>query len=264
MIVYDLDGTLYRDTSHFAYYRDRLSASASRAAAFERDYENMMEERHPLRVGTFYEIRNRWVCTPGGVMTWEGMPVEPGPRRYEELTGALEEEKDLGDWLYVGDLWWGMMVLASYHDIPREAVRRSFLATREYMMAEGVPVPVVPGLREFVEARKREGVIQVLATNSPEPDSWAILRKLELQDLFDDWSFSTGKPEGLHVRLQEWRRQFGVSGNEVLVVGDNYRNDVVPARRAGCRTVFIDPHGVPHPVRATYRVRRVEDMFPLW
>lgn len=264
MIVYDLDGTLYRDTHHFVYYRDRLSAAAPRPAAFERDYEHILEERHPLRVGTFYDVRQRRVCTPEGVMTWEGVPVEPGSRRYDDLTEALEKGQGLEDWLYVGDLWWIMLALASYHDVPGEAIRRSFLATREYMMDERVAVPAVPGLREFVASRKQDGVIQVLATNSPEPDSRAIIRKLELQDLFDEWSFLTGKPEGLYARLREWGEKFGVSFDEMLVVGDNYRNDVIPGRRMGCRTVFIDPHRVPHRVRATHRVRRLEEIFPLW
>ncbi|MDI3256987.1 MAG: HAD family hydrolase [Kyrpidia sp.] len=264
MIVYDLDGTLYRDQGHFVYYRDRLSAAAPRVAAFERDYERIAEERHPLRVGAFYDGRNGRICGPDGVSAWDGRIIEVGSGPYDALIGALEEERDLGEWLYIGDLWWVMVALAAQHRVPPEDLRRSFLATRAHMMDDAVPVPEVPELREFVQARREEGVVQVLATNSPEPDSRAIIRKLGLDGVFDVCSFVTGKPAGLPARLEAWGAEFGVSRDRILMVGDNYRNDVVPARRCGCRTAFVDSHRVPHPVRATYRLRRLEDLFCLW
>ncbi|MBE3553314.1 MAG: HAD family hydrolase [Kyrpidia tusciae] len=264
MIVYDLDGTLYRDRSHFRRYCELLAAGAPRPSAFERDWEYMEDERHPLRVGMFFNGRTGQICGPKGLMTWEGEVVRAGSAFYDDLVNGVEQERDLGDWLYIGDLWWSMIALAAWHRVPPERLRESFLATRAYMMEDAVPLRTVPGLKEFIQARNREGVVQILATNSPEPDSRAIIGKLGLKGLFHVCSFVTGKPAGLLPRLREWAAEFGASLDEVLMVGDNYRNDVVPARRGGCRTFFLDPHRVPHPVHATYHERRIESLFVHW
>lgn len=42
---------------------------------------------------------------------------------------------------------------------------------------------------------------------------------------------------------QEIAKKYGVSNNEVLVIGDNFENDIRPAIELGCQTVFISENG---------------------
>lgn len=42
---------------------------------------------------------------------------------------------------------------------------------------------------------------------------------------------------------QEIAKKYGVSNNEMLVIGDSFENDIRPAIELGCQTVFISENG---------------------
>ena len=111
------------------------------------------------------------------------------------------------------------------------------------MMGPDFTMNGVPGLAETLEQLKNRTVL-ILMTNSPEPDSEAILHKLKLADVFHYKIFQAGKPIKTASHLQTIRDRYHIQYEEMISIGDNLGNDILPARRLGCRTIFIDTYGL--------------------
>lgn len=253
-VVFDLDGTLYEDKRHFDFYMDalarrvadRFGPAASRAALAA--YRGGIDGVHPLRPGRAYDALADLVLALDGnrvVRAWrfdgDELPPREVGRRYP---GPVDP--DQVDLISVGDLWWIPLCVARHFGLDRDAVREAFLETREFLAAPDTTLVPVPGLAELLR-RLRGRVVLALATNSPQPDSEAILTKLELFELLEPKSYLSRKPHGLPAVLEAAAGAAGVGLGQVLSVGDNLRNDIVPARALGCRTLFIDPHGLAGP-----------------
>jgi FMN phosphatase YigB (HAD superfamily) len=99
----------------------------------------------------------------------------------------------------------------------------------------------VSGLVETLQKLKNN-IVLILMTNSPEPDSEAILHKLKLADVFHHKIFQAGKPIKTASHLRTIRDRYHVQYEEMISIGDNLENDILPARRLGCRTIFIDAY----------------------
>lgn len=56
--------------------------------------------------------------------------------------------------------------------------------------------------------------------------------------------------------------RWGVPAHQVLSVGDNYTNDIAPARALGCRTAHVDPFGSAAGLPCDVRVPRMADLLP--
>lgn len=72
-----------------------------------------------------------------------------------------------------------------------------------------------------------------------------VLREFALDDLFDEVieSATEGirKPDPKIFILGV--KALGMNAEEVTVVGDSYENDIVPAKKAGCRTIWLRGEG---------------------
>lgn len=203
-IIYDLDGTLYEETHHFDRYATLLAQALppDRREAFLADYAAVRDGQHVLRVGTFYDPRRDWVLrVVGGQVlaahTWDGQPVPPDAVRAAYPDPVVPDQVHI---VSVGDLWWAPVAVAAHYGLPLPYDRRPFLALREWMSGPEFQIRPIPGLADTMAALRRRGVVQVLATNSPQPDSEALLRKAGLLDLLDGLFFQCRKPQGFPPR----------------------------------------------------------------
>lgn len=245
LILFDLDGTLYEETAHFDYYAGLLGESLppERRAGYLADYEAMKQGRHPLRVGVLYDAERDLVLRVkrGRVLAawrWDGQAV-PEADVGSLYPGAVESDRR--SLLNVGDLWWAPPAIARHWGQERYS-QETFLQVRRYMMSPEFQMRPVPGLREALTSLRPRYRL-VMATNSPAEDSTVILQKVGLDGLFDLTSFMTNKPAGIPPLLRRLEAEFGLAPAEILSVGDNLINEILPCRELGCRTVFIDPHG---------------------
>ncbi len=267
LAVFDLDGTLYEGTRHFDYYASILAGELdpARGAAYLEEYRQARDGCHTLRVGRVYDPGRDLVLAPSGARvreacTWDGQALDPADVAALYPTPVDPEQHHL---INIGDLWWIPPALGHHYGLSLEQAHQAFLETRRYMSSPGFDLPRVPGLREGLTSLRGlpDPVGLVLATNSAEPNSRPLLEKLGLTEVFDRCCFQCRKPEGLRELLPGLAAESGVQFSAILSVGDNYRNDIAPARRLGCRTAYIDPHGAGG--QSDLRVRSVGELLPL-
>lgn len=250
VIVFDLDGTLYEETEHFDYYAEQVAKRLKTAdrPRFWDDYRAVLAGRHPLRIGTVYDTKEDLILQleegdVREVRRWSGelLPAADVKAAYPRPVAI-----DLDRFFSIGDLWWVPSSIGRHYGLANADTYAAFLETREWMMGTEFQMNGVPGLAETL-AQLREKAALVLMTNSPEPDSEAILRKLGLADVFHYKIFQAAKPVKTVAHLEAIRARFGVEYKQMLCVGDNIGNDIAPARRLGCRTMLIDAYGLAKP-----------------
>lgn len=266
VIVFDLDGTLYEDTHHFDYYADRLQAKIAQnlQPQFRKDYEQALAEQHTLKIGRVYDVANDLIVyhldqIVQAAYTWDGQEVS------KERRDSLYREPivmDMDTMLNIGDLWWVPGAIARHYGLTAERAQQAFLETRAFMMRPEFKMKKASGLAETLR-QLRTDVKLVLLTNSPEPDSLAILEKLDLIDVFHTKIFNGKKPTNTYLHFQSIQHQFAVEYEHILSIGDNWINEIRPAKQLGCKTVFIDPHHLGKKGDADLIVKRIGDVVPI-
>jgi FMN phosphatase YigB (HAD superfamily) len=244
-IVFDLDGTLYEETHHFEYYAAQVAKRLREEDQhhFWEDYRAVLSGRHPLRVGSVYDAGEDLI-----LFLQNGFVSEAYRWNGEKLAVAevkaiypRQVKVDLDRLFSIGDLWWVPSSIGRHYGLTNKDTYAAFLETRKWMMGSDFEMKGVAGLAETLEQLKNRTVL-ILMTNSPEPDSEAILNKLKLADVFHHKIFQAGKPIKTASHLQTIRDRYHIQYEEMISIGDNLENDILPARRLGCRTIFIDAH----------------------
>lgn len=253
VIVFDLDGTLYEDTHHFDYYAklvERLLPT-DQQAEFAAQYEAALRNEHAVKMGRVYDAKRdlMLVQLDGEVVEayrWDGTPLS------EDSIAELYPEPitlDLMDMVSIGDIWWIPPVIARHMGIPPEKSYEMFEETRRWMMGPEFvmePIPELDTVMKQLSKRKK----LVLLTNSPEPDSEALIGKLGLAELFDHKIFMGMKPIQSQQHMKELAERYDCSYDEILSIGDNWVNDINPPRQLGCQTIYIDPFHIGPPESA--------------
>jgi FMN phosphatase YigB (HAD superfamily) len=247
VIVFDLDGTLYEDTHHFDYYASRIEEKLAKEKReqFRSDYEAVLSGQHPLKIGSIYDVeRDLVLAVKDGFVKnacrWDGRELEDEEVRRLYPTQIFV---NLDNMFSIGDLWWVPSSIGRHYGLKNEDTYKAFLETREYMMSPNFKMKPINGLAETLKSIKNY-INLVLMTNSPKPDSEAILVKLSLSDVFHKKIFEAGKPTKTKERFEEIRHIFNVRFEEILSIGDNLLNDIVPARNLGCKTMYINSHQI--------------------
>lgn len=273
-IVFDLDGTLYRETHHFDFYARELQQRLPGAVrdAFWDDYTRASDGTHACRLGRVYDSEQQLVLALAGLQTaavptpvasawtWDGEPLPDA-----EVARLYGDGIDLHPrrFINIGDTWNIAFAAARHHGLDRAAVDDAFLATRDYMASPAFQMTPVPGLAPALR-RLRGRVHLVMATNSPESCSVSLLAKLGLSDVFDQHYYRAKKPFGMPPILEAAAAAAGpVAPAAVLSVGDNRRNDVVPAQAFGGRAVLLDAHGLFGPDAADLVLPHIGELVPL-
>lgn len=262
-IVFDLDGTLYEDTHHFQYYADLLKnkLSSEKQDAFEKDYNAASEGTHTIKIGRVYDAQQDLILShrDGTVIqgwTWTGEVVP-----HERLTALYPEplQFDLLNMLSIGDLWWVPVSIAKHYGLSSEEAYHAFLQTREHMMTDDFLLEPLVEFAEILEKLHQKYTL-ILMTNSPQSDSDVILKKLGFTSFFHDKIYEANKPMNTAERLTYISQQHNVPFVQMLSVGDNYINEILPAARLGCKSICIDPYGIFENSEATHTVKGLAEL----
>jgi FMN phosphatase YigB (HAD superfamily) len=244
-IVFDLDGTLYEETHHFEYYASQVAKRLREEDQhrFWEDYRAVLSGRHPLCIGSVYDAEKDLI-----LFLQNGIVSEAYRWNGEKLAAAEvktiypgQVKIDLDRLFSIGDLWWVPSSIGRHYGLTNEDTYAAFLETRKWMMGPEFEMKGVSGLAETLQKLKNN-IVLILMTNSPEPDSEAILQKLKLVDVFHHKIFQAGKPIKTASHLRTIRDRYHIQYEEMISIGDNLENDILPARRLGCRTIFIDAY----------------------
>lgn len=162
-------------------------------------------------------------------------------RTEQYLAGILPE----GEEPFASD--WGAMVRLAlpFLDGDEETLARlaqeGFRRLRPFLLDGASDIRPDPQLRRFLKAGRRHARL-VVVTNSQDSEARPLLRRLALEDGFDAVIAGAGKPEGL---VDAYKTVSDLEPNvpvrEVLSVGDNWNNDIVPALAEGWSTAYILP-----------------------
>lgn len=268
LIVFDLDGTLYEDTHHFQYNAQRINEELPKhiQPQFEKEYALALENKHPLKIGRIYDVvHDRILVQKRGtlmeVYNWEGHPV--AEEEMDRLYPERRVEVNLDTMISIGDMWWLASTIARHYGMSDKLTYEAFLETREYMMGPEFSMSPVPGLKEVLE-ELRETRQLVLLTNSPEPDSTAIVKKLGLFEVFHQRIFQARKPTRTMEHFQHLMQKNNLPPEAILSVGDNAVNEIFPAKDLGCQTIYIDAHGIGGEGDADCIVSSVKDVVALF
>lgn len=264
VIVFDLDGTLYEDMHHFDYQAARLRERLpkEKQPLFDQDYIAIKHGKHPLKIGRVFDVVKDLILVQFDNRVKEAYDWN-GNRLSEEEIHELYPvpiELNFTTMLSVGDPWWTSISVAAHYGLDSRSSYDAFLETREFMMGPEFEMEPINGFKETLE--DIHGRVKLaLLTNSPEPDSEAILSKLGLDQMFDLKIFNGQKPNRTEERFATFKEQFGVEYHEILSVGDNWINEIHPVQGLGCATIFIDPYDLG--LTADLVVRRMGKAMPL-
>jgi FMN phosphatase YigB (HAD superfamily) len=262
VIIFDLDGTLYEDTHHFDYYAKRIEErlSEEKRAFFRKDYQAVLSGNHPLKIGSVYDAEKDLILILKNgiakeVYRWDGTKLT-----LDEVQALYPKPitVNLDHMFSIGDLWWVPSSIGRHYGLKNGDTYQAFLETRKFMMDPGFKMKRMDGLAEVL-AEIRNDIALVLMTNSPQPDSEAILEKLGLTNIFHKKIFEAGKPTKTAKHFEEIRSDFKVSYEEMMSIGDNLLNDIVPAKNLGCKTIYIDPHKIGNNESADIIVEKLEE-----
>lgn len=262
-IVFDLDGTLYEDTHHFQYYADLLKNKlpAEKQTKFEEDYTAIEAGTHTLKMGRVYDAKKDLILAHNGGnvsrgWSWDGVEVSQ-----VELTSLYPDtlQFDLFDMLSIGDLWWVPVSIAKHYGLSSEEAYAAFLQTREHMMTDDFLLEPLAEFADVLEKLHKKYTL-ILMTNSPQTDSDVILKKLGFTSYFHDKIYEANKPVHTADRLSYISQQHHVPYSQMLSVGDNYINEILPAALLGCSTICIDPFELFKESEATYTVSGLTEL----
>lgn len=262
-MVFDLDGTLYEDTHHFKYYAERIMNKLPQNIhnTFMAEYENAVEGNHTLKVGRIYDVEKDYILVHDNgnvtkIYNWQGGIISDALIA-ELYPSAIEIE--MMRFISVGDLWWVPGCIGIHYGLTKPIIHSCFLETREYMMTPEFVMQPVEGFKELLEDISLSHKL-VLLTNSPQPDSDTILEKLGIKNLFHKKIFRAKKPTMTTERFKEISAELEVHFNEILSVGDNLINDILPAKKLGCKTIYIDTHDIGRKEDADEVVKSIPEM----
>jgi FMN phosphatase YigB (HAD superfamily) len=262
-IVFDLDGTLYEDTHHFKYYAESISRRLPKNLheKFMLEYNSAVSGKHTLKVGRIYDTEKDLIIEHRtkkvrNAYTWDGEALEKS--KVKELYDG-EVEIDMQRFISIGDLWWMPGVIGLHYGLHRPEIHSCFLETREYMMSKEFVMHPVQNFKEMLEDLNPY-IKLILLTNSPEPDSETILEKLGIEHVFHKKIFQGKKPSKTLERFEEVCKEFNLCFNEILSIGDNYINDILPVKNTGCKTIYIDTYHIGHKEDADYVVYSISEV----
>ncbi|GAA1185764.1 HAD family hydrolase [Nesterenkonia xinjiangensis] len=149
---------------------------------------------------------------------------------------------------------------------------QAFLGGREDLLARGLEstdVHAPDGLAELLEQVRRTALV-VLVTNSPAGAFAPWLRALGLTEAFDavinDARKPFGMPEALRLACAVESPERPIAADQVLSVGDIWRNDLAPVAALGGTTLLLDRFatGLGEPDHRARRVADAVDIIGSW
>ncbi|MFC7374454.1 HAD-IA family hydrolase [Brachybacterium sp. GCM10030267] len=147
--------------------------------------------------------------------------------------------------------------LAERHGVSERRLRVAYEATKQHWLNH--PPAVMEGAPEVIEAVRRAGGMNLVATHRERSSAQALLDALELR--IDDMVCA---PDGFERKpdpamIRELLSRHDLDPGECLAIGDRPA-DVEAAAAAGVRSVLLETPGVPMPAGSAPRITRVDEL----
>ncbi|SFA94083.1 putative hydrolase of the HAD superfamily [Lentibacillus halodurans] len=263
LAVFDLDGTLYEDTHHFKYYANQLASKLpeEKRSLFWKDYYKMLKGKQPIVIGRVYDVDQDRILEVNPetyqvtkTWDWNGDIISAG----EDYQGTITFDFD--SMIAIGDGWWLPVAAAKHYGVG--STFDAYQRTKTYMQTEDFQFTNDPSRREDL-LKLEERFNLVLLTNSQADDVERLLKALDLEGIFHHIIPNAKKPAQTKAHFRSLLQQYDVKPAEVISIGDNYLNDIVPAENMGMHAVLIDPQGAT-PIRTTTeRIQTLSELFSL-
>lgn len=250
-ILFDLDGTLYQDHTFYNEYfkileqESKLPVSAQECIQF---IEEVIAGKH-VKMNTYYDVRNVHVNSMEELKS-----LLPSLQLTCDVRSlSLEEAKQ---YIYMGDLWSLIFLLANAFQFSEEACNRTFQKTREDMVQY---VQENKQLKEVLLELKKKYTL-ILCSNTYEASAVPFVKALGLYDCFHHRHYSTRKPYGLtdalNTYIPDWKKEVA----SLLSIGDHWFNDLKLIEQLGGQIMLIQPYEKVNEVENVPVCRDMEDM----
>lgn len=259
ILIFDLDGTLYEDTEHFAYYAEQLKEELSQElhASFTGDYQQILEGKHPVSIGKVYDVVRQYILQVDFQMNvlhgWEWNGTELNKDKLAQLY-PHPLHCDFDTMIAIGDGWWLPNVVARYYGA--QDTYTAYQKTKDFMATDAFQLTKISGLREGLLHLKNKKEV-ILVTNSQPDDVQRLLTELELQDIFTDIVTEARKPEMTIKHFEHLLSKYNVPAHKAISIGDNYLNEIIPAHKLGMATLFIDFFELDYPEYTGVKVQSI-------
>lgn len=232
-VVFDLDGTVYQNTTfhrdyiHFlventpwADWEVDLTEFADSVFSGERLVMNRFYKTgriNPKTPDEFFSILESYLCPPL----------------------AYEEALNRKDIIYLGDAWAVVTLIGDTLGL-LDGERRDLIYRRARRRMEEQGMRGNLFLKTAIrDLAKRCNVI--LMSNSYEETAQEFLRQLGYDDLFPLICSSANKPFDMITKLEEVDPVIFEQPETVISIGDHAYNDLMPIKQKGGRTVWLNP-----------------------
>lgn len=250
VVLFDLDGTLHDDPRITDFYARVLEEEMvdGTGRGLQNEVADVIQGRHPAaQIGSFVEpSRGIAISAPHWVaekaLDWNGNPVS---LLDDSLLGPIQHD---GALRYLGDQWQIIGALAARRGANAHILRDAFVRARRFGNDPSTTLIRSEYLDEVLH-RLSQGRRFLLATNTTEELARPLVDRLRLQPPFEIIRFDARKPAGCSELISHAREQWNIAPSEILVIGDNLWNDLLPPAEQGCRTVHIDPLGTDRAAR---------------
>lgn len=244
VVLFDLDGTLHDDPRVTDYYARVLEEEmpGGTGRGLRDEVTDVIQGNHPAAwPGCFVEPAlgiainaPHWAAETA--VDWMGNPVSLPA---DTLPGAIRHD---GALRYLGDHWQIIGALAARRGADAHTLREAFVRARRFTNDPSTTLIRSEFLDEVLE-RLSQGRRLLLATNTTEELGRPLVQRLNMRQPFEVTRFDAHKPAGCAELIAHAKEQWNTAPSEVLVIGDNLWNDLLPPAEQGCRTVHIDPLG---------------------
>jgi FMN phosphatase YigB (HAD superfamily) len=243
VVIFDLDGTLYQDESfleRYLYFLMEGSEWEGELTRIHRESTAILSNEHPLRIGLFYNPLHEHILQHDGeyatgALSWDGQEIDA--QTFASLYG--QKHGFIKEYMYVGDAWSVVSVIAHHFRIPEPKRKEAFLRVRKEMLESTKAIIAQEAVRKAISELRCH---KVLMTNSPPETGRDFVKYLGVDELFDDIRYGGNKPWGLPDYVNELAKQEEIAPAQMLSIGDHAWNDLYPVRRLGGRTVWISPY----------------------
>ncbi len=250
-ILFDLDGTSYQDHTFYREYFEVLGKEMT-LPIHKQECITFVEEviagKH-IHMNTFYDIRDVHVSS-----MQELIDLLPSLQYTGDIRSlSFEESKK---YIYMGDLWSVIILLANVFRFSREACDRTFKKTRERMVKH---VQENHELKQVLLALKKKYTL-ILCSNTYEASAVPFVKALGLYDCFHYRHYATNKPYGLTEALESYLPNWKKQASSLLSIGDHWFNDLKIVESLGGQTMLIQPYEHVHGVTNIPICRNMQEL----
>ncbi|MBP3950193.1 HAD family hydrolase [Bacillus suaedae] len=228
-IIFDLDGTMYQ---HKTFHRSFLKYLIE-DTKWEESYDHLLLGMEKVftnealfKMGHYYLKDEQHCDTLETVLSFHGIE---------------QVEAHAADFIYGGDAWSILNIFANRLQIPEEQRFKAFNQIRQEMLVGQDPVILSDKLKAAIASL--DGIKRkVLMTNTHTESGHEFIEHLQITSLFDEIYLDSKKPLGIQEVIKSLLVREGLHPHEILSIGDHPWNDLLPAKKLGCRTLLISPY----------------------